>query len=149
VLIIKSLGDYYTLSSSKVLRQKQDGKRKLNEAYIYGSALSESDYRQMKEALEQEVLTLEMKVNEAKQDEIEIKQLLDFSENLLLNAAGTWSDSGLEARQRLQQILFPQGVSYAGGSYRTTATNPLFNLLQEEIEDRSVLVALPGIEPGF
>jgi hypothetical protein len=100
------------------LRQKQDGKRKLNEAYIYRSALSESDYRQMKEALEQEILTLEMKVNEAKQDEIEIEQLLDFSENLLPNAAGTWSDSGLEARQRLQQILFPQGVSYAGGSYQ-------------------------------
>jgi site-specific DNA recombinase len=131
------------------LRQKQDSKRKLNEAYIYRSALSESDYRQMKEALEQEILTLEMKVNEARQDEIEIEQLLDLSENLLLNAAGTWNDSGLEAKQRLQQILFPQGVSYADGCYRTTATNPLFNLLQEEIEDRSALVALPGIEPGF
>jgi hypothetical protein len=131
------------------LRHKQDSKRKLNETYIYRSALTESDYRQMKEALEQEILTLKMKVNEAKQDEIEIEQLLDFSENLLLNAAGTWSDSGLEARQRLQQILFPQGVAYAEGSYRTTATNPLFNLLQEEVQERKQLVALPGIEPGF
>lgn len=70
------------------LRQKQDSKRKLNEAYIYRSSLSESDYRQMKEALEQEILTLEMKVTEAKQDEIEIEQLLDFSENLLLKERG-------------------------------------------------------------
>ncbi len=76
-------------------------------------------------------------------------QLLDFSENLLLNATGTWSESGLEQKQRLQQILFPQGVSYADGSYRTTVTNPMFNLLEEEIEEKELLVALPGIEPGF
>jgi site-specific DNA recombinase len=131
------------------LRQKQDNKRKLTEAFVYRSAISESDYRQMKEPLEQEILTLEMKVNESKQDEIEIEELLDFSENLLLNAAMTWRDSGLESQQRLQQILFPQGVAYAEGSYRTTATNPLFNLLQEEVQEREQLVALPGIEPGF
>ncbi len=76
-------------------------------------------------------------------------QLLDFSENLLLNATGTWSESGLEQKQRLQQILFPQGVSYADGSYRITVTNPMFNLLEEEIEEKELLVALPGIEPGF
>ena len=131
------------------LRQKVVNKRKLNDAYIYRSAISEADYRQMKEALEQEILTLEMKVNEARQEEIDIQQLLDFSENLLLNAAGTWSESGLEQKQRLQQVLFPQGVSYEGGSYRTTVTNPMFNLLREKIEEKEVLVALPGIEPGF
>jgi site-specific DNA recombinase len=128
------------------LRQKQENKRKLTEAFVFRSAISEADYRQMKEPLEQEILTLEMKVNEAKQEEIEIEELLDFSENLLLSAAATWSDSGLESKQRLQQILFPHGVSYAGGSYRTTASNPLFNLLQEEIQEREQLVALPGIE---
>ncbi len=65
----------------------------------------------MKEALEQDILTLEMKVNEARQEEIEIEELLDFAENLLLNAAGAWNQSGLEQKQRLQQVLFPQGVS--------------------------------------
>jgi site-specific DNA recombinase len=104
------------------LRQKRDAKRKLNEAFIYRNAISDGDYRQMKEALEQEILALEMKVNEAKQEEIEIEQLLDFSENLLLNAAGTWSESSLEQKQRLQQILFPQGVTYADGFYRTRPT---------------------------
>ena len=131
------------------LRQKREGKRKLNEAFIYRSAISEEDYRQMKEEREQEILTLEMKVNEAKQEEIEIERLLDFSENLLLNAASAWTQSGLEGKQRLQQILFPQGVTYANGSYGTSATNPLFNLLQEELGEPEQMVALPGIEPGF
>lgn len=77
------------------LAEKRNSKRKLNEAFVYRHALSESDYRQMKEALEQEIVTLEMKTEDARQDEIEINDLLDFSENLLLNAAATWNQSGL------------------------------------------------------
>src|ERR1019366_3175569 len=83
------------------LRQKRDNKWKLNDAFIYRNAIGEHDYRQMKEALEQDILTLEMKVNEARQEEIEIEELLDFAENLVLNASGTWNQSGLEQKQRL------------------------------------------------
>jgi hypothetical protein len=78
-----------------------------------------------------------------------MEQLFDFAVNLLLNAADSWDARELEGRQRSQQFLFPRGVSYAGGSYRTTAINPLFNLLQEGGNDKDELVALPGIEPGF
>ena len=95
------------------------------------------------------MLTLEMKVNEARQDEIEIEELLDFSENLLLNAAGAWKQSGLEQKQRLQQVLFPQGVTYKDGVYRTTATSPMFSMLEEATVGKAELVALPGIERGF
>ena len=90
-----------------------------------------------------------MKISDAQQDEIEIEDLLDFAENLLTNAAAAWNQSGLEQRQRLQQVLFPQGVTYSDGSYRTVATSPMFNLLEENIEPEEQLVALPGIEPGF
>lgn len=60
----------------------------------------------MKEAIEQDILTLEMKINDPRQEEIE--ELLDFSEDLLLNAASVWNQSGFEQRQRLQQALFPE-----------------------------------------
>ena len=134
------------------LRQKQDNKRKLNDAFIYRNAVSETDYRQMKESLEQEILTLEMKVNEAKQEEIEIDQLLDFSENLLLNAAGNMeAKAAFEQKQRLQQILFPQGASYCGR--QVFIEPPQLTLCsisyRKKIEEKEELVALPGIEPGF
>jgi site-specific DNA recombinase len=131
------------------LRQRRDDKWKLNEAFIYRNAIRESDYKEMKEALEQEIVTLELKVNDARQDEIEIEELLDFAENLILNAAGTWNQSSLEQRQRLQQVLFPQGVTYSDRTYRTSATSPMFKLLEAETVKNERLVALPGIEPGF
>ena len=37
----------------------------------------------------------------------------------------------------------------ADGSYRTTATSSMFNLLATAKEEKAELVALPGIEPGF
>jgi hypothetical protein len=131
------------------LREKRESKRKLNEAFIYRNAIGEQDYREMKEALEQEILTLELKVNEARQEEMEIDELLDFAENLLLNAAGVWNQSGLEQKQRLQQVLFPSGLTYKDGVYRTLATSPMFNMLEGVVDQNGGLVALPGIEPGF
>ena len=126
------------------LRKKREDKRKLNEAFIYRNSIGEDDYRQMKEALEQEILTLDMKVNEARQDEIEIEELLDFSEKLLLNAAGAWKQSGLEQKQRLQQVLFPQGVTYKDGIYRTTATSPMFSMLEEAMAAKSGVGSATG-----
>ena len=131
------------------LREKRDSKRKLNEAFIYRKAISEADHRQMKETLEQEILTLEMKIEEARQDEIELNELLDFSENLLLNAAGAWNQSGLEQKQRLQAVLFPEGLTYGDGIYQTSVTSPMFNMIGISAEKKEDLVALPGIEPGF
>ena len=131
------------------LREKREQKWKLNEVFVYRNAVGEDDYRQMKEALEQEMVILEMKINEARQEEAEIEELLDFSENLLANAAGAWDRSPLEQKQRLQQVLFPKGVKYADGIYRTTATSLMFIMLHTIAEKKEELVALPGIEPGF
>src|SRR5208283_3187331 len=101
---------------------------------------------------EQEIVTLEMKVNkvnEARQEEIEIDEVLDFAENLLLNAAGVWNQSSLEQKQRLQQVLFPKGLTYKDRIYRTSVTSPMFNILGAVADEKGELVALPGIEPGF
>ena len=92
---------------------------------------------------------LELKVDEARREEIEMTELLDFAENLLIKADSVWAQSGLEQKQRLQQVLFPNGVAYKDGVYRPTVTSPMFNMIQREISENGELVALPGIEPGF
>lgn len=132
------------------LQQKREDRRRLNEAYIYRRReITEADYRELKEAIEQDILALEMKISDAAEEELEIGELLDFSENLLLDAAAVWNRSELGTKQRLQQVLFPQGVTYSEGCYRTTVTHSLFSILAEDIGDKEQLVALPGIEPGF
>jgi hypothetical protein len=64
--------------------------------------------------------------------------VLDFAENLLLNTAGVWQGCSLEQKQRLQQVLFPLGVEYADGVYRTQETSFLFKGLGEDTTPEQV-----------
>ena len=54
-----------------------------------------------------------------------------------------------DQKQRLQKVLFPQGVSFANGIYKTTETSLIFKLLQESEGKKTTLATLPGIEPGL
>jgi hypothetical protein len=72
-------------------------------------------------------------------DEIDTERVPTFAENLLLNTCEVWKQCSLEHKQRLQQVLFPQGVEFANGAYRTPQTSFLF----------STLDAVSGTQEGF
>ena len=103
----------------------------------------------MRSALNEELAAVELRVGEARLDELEVDKVLEFAEGLLLNAAGVWERCSLDQKQRLQQVLFPKGVEYADGVYRTQETSFLFKSLAVDQAVKEDLVALPGIEPGF
>ena len=90
-----------------------------------------------------------MELRDAQADEIEIETVLDFAQMVLLNASNLWKTAPSEQKQRLQQVLFPEGVTYSEGKYRTTVTCLLFNGMGSRTVENEGLVALPGIEPGF
>jgi hypothetical protein len=60
-----------------------------------------------------------------------------------------WQEMSLDQKQRFQQLLFPEGVHFSNGVYRTAVTCLMFNELQPKNIEKERLVALPGIEPGF
>src|SRR5215469_18652203 len=102
----------------------------------------------MRAKLTEELILAEMELREAQADEIEIEAVLDFAQMVLLNASNLWKAASSEQKQRLQQVLFPEGVTYSEGNYRTALTCLLFSGLQQKAVKKECLVALPGIEPG-
>ncbi len=68
---------------------------------------------------------------------------------MLINASNLWKTASLDQKQRFQQVLFPEGLEYADGNYRTTATCMLFSGLEAQNAEKEDLVALSGIEPEF
>jgi hypothetical protein len=59
-----------------------------------------------------------------------------------------WKECSLDQQQRLQQVLFPQGVVYDKKTgYGTQATCLFFSMLEGNFEEKNHLVALTGIEP--
>jgi hypothetical protein len=75
--------------------------------------------------------------------------VLAFAEYVIFNAVRLWAEFSSEQKQRLQGVLFPQGVSFADGIYKTTETCLIFKLLEESEGKKTSLATLPGIEPGL
>ena len=73
----------------------------------------------------------------------------NFAEHFMLNAARLWTDSSSDQKQRLQKVLFPQGVTFDNGNYRTAETCLFFKLLSDSEVEKTSLATLPGIEPGL
>ena len=112
------------------LDELKERKRKLREALVYQQTLTRAEFDEMRIPLEREVAEAEDNLSQARSAETEIDAVLDFAEDLLLNAAGVWERCSLDQKQRLQQVLFPRGVEYADGIYRTQETSFLFKGLE-------------------
>lgn len=67
----------------------------------------------------------------------------------MLNAARLWLEFSSDQKQRLQKVLFPEGVRFEDGVIKTTATCLFFKLLPEFQQEKASLATLPGIEPGL
>ncbi len=75
--------------------------------------------------------------------------MLNFAQHVILNAAQLRTEFSSDQKQWLQKVLFPQGVTFADGIYKTTETCLIFKLLQESEVGKTSLATLPGIEPGL
>ena len=56
---------------------------------------------------------------------------------VILNAARLWTEFSSDQKQRLQKVLFPEGVTFASGEFGTAATCPFFKLLEQPEGEKS------------
>ena len=70
-----------------------------------------------------------------------------FAENVILNAARLWTEFSSDQKERLQMVLFPEGVMFAKGEFGTAVVCPLFKLLEKLEGEKSSLATLRGLEP--
>ena len=147
----KKQGDSQQVQSviSRKIAQLRENKTKLQEAFIYQKTIQTDTYNEMRAKLAEDLALAEMELREAQAEEIEIEAVLDFAQAVLTNASNLWKAAPAEQKQRLQQVLFPEGVTYSEGNYRTAVTCLLFSGVETKGDKKSRLVALPGIEPGF
>ena len=147
----KKQGDSQQIQNviSRKIKKLRENKAKLEEAFVFRNAIDEPTYKEMRAKLIEDLTLAEMELREALAEEIEIETVLDYAEMVVTNASNLWKAAPAAQKQRLQQVLFPEGVNYSEGKYRTAVTCLLFSGMQINKVENSGLVALPGIEPGF
>jgi hypothetical protein len=116
----------HVADDSRALTQLRERQDQLVEAFVYRRAIDEVTYKQQKDRLDQEIALAEIAAHDAKLDELDVEAVVVFAEHVLLNAGRLWQEFSLEQKQRLQQLLFPVGVTYADGEYRTLEMSPIF-----------------------
>ena len=141
----------FTLNVS--LRQHLDDlnrrKDRLEEAFIYEEAIDRATYARQLDKLNEQIVLAEMQERDAKLEAYDVDAVLNFAEHVILNAARLWTEFSSDQKQRLQKVLFPDGVTFAGGSYGTAKTCLFFNLIPKSEAEKTRLATLPGIEPGL
>jgi hypothetical protein len=81
-------------------------------------------------------------------DELDVQGILAFAERILPRASDLWVQASLDDKQRLQQLVFPEGIAFDGNRFnRTAATAPLFKYLAPSESADEKMVSRVGIEP--
>ena len=147
----KKQGDSQQMQAvmSRKIKGLRENKAKLEEAFVYQRVIDAATYQGMRAKLAEDLTLAEMELRDVQSEGIEIEAVLDFAQMVLANASNLWKSAPAEQKQRLQQVLFPEGVTYSDGKYRTSATCLLFSGMPIKAAKKEGLVALPGIEPGF
>jgi hypothetical protein len=117
----------------------------LVEAFVYQAAIDENTYPEERHNLDQQVALAELEHLEAHEDEIEVEGALNFSAYVLSNAGRLWVESDLSGKQRLQQALFPRGLTFDNSSIATPVTSSIFYAIEDVWAPREEFGCPPGI----
>ncbi len=121
----------------------------LEEAFVFERRIDAATYDRQRDKLRQDVAVARIDLEGAKLEEIDVEGLLGFAEHVLANAASLWTEAPNDQKQRLQRVLFPEGVRLKDGRIGTALTCLAFTQLQEVPNRESALASPPGFEPGF
>ena len=126
------------------LLEKKD---RLFEACFYDKRIDDATYKRQESKLQEEIVIQQIALNELKIDGMEIETVIAFARNLLENASNLWLKAPLQQREKLQKVLFPEGLTYKEGKLGTTVTGSAFNFLQQSAERKSSMATRHGFEP--
>lgn len=106
----------------ETLRRKA---RMLDDRFIYQGAVDQATCTHERDRLREEILLTEMELSDAQLEMIDVEGILASAEDIITNAASLWREGTLQQRERLQWLLYPEGLKWdrvPRGAFRTPTT---------------------------
>jgi len=88
---------------------------------ISRGVLDEATFKDEASAVDAEIVVAEIGLKEAQFEELDVEIVLNFAQELLSNAGKLWKEFDLDRKQRLQKVLFPEGLNFADGKFGTAS----------------------------
>lgn len=81
---------------------------------------------------------------------LDVETVLEFAEQVVLDARRMWSEFPLKHRRRMQKVLFPERLAYDGEASRTPVTCLCFRDLERSESDVDLLLSFqPGMKTFY
>lgn len=126
----------------KVIETK---KERIDELMIKG-VFDEITYKEKVEQVRGELLAKKVYLSEVTIDLNDIESCLTYCKFFLSNVADLWAQTSLDLKQRFQSLIFPEGVIYNEGAFRTNSTALIFSELGTKSPSASYLAPGTGGE---
>jgi hypothetical protein len=132
----------YVREIQKQLKALKDRKDRLQEAFIYERSIDQPIYQEQATKLGEEIALKELEASESRLEELDLAGMLDFALFVISNPEKRWEQADLSQKQRLQKVLFPQGLKFGKEGFGTSEPAPIYKLLSASNGQKDMLVAL-------
>lgn len=127
----------------------QHQEAQLVDAYCYRCLIADDVYRRESDRLKDEIAVARAALYDAEADELDVEGVLNFAEYVILEPRRLWTESTVDQRQRLQQFLFPSGVTYSREHGFGTAEHCVFfRWLAATTPEKEQMASPAGFEPA-
>ena len=110
--------------------------------------IQQRDYEEANREYTLDIEMIEDQLSLAHSNVTTLDAFVRFAELMLTNIAGAWQKASAEQRQRVQNLLFTNGISYSMEKGFLNRANPsLFNMLEEISTEKGMLASPTGFEP--
>ena len=94
------------------------------------------------------ILDHQVKRNGAFEHEVNKEEVVEYAVNFIGNVGKLWQDATPEYKQRFQNMVYPDGITYDFGvGFGTARLGLCFEIIQQSDDDNNTLVVPRGFEP--
>jgi site-specific DNA recombinase len=129
------------------LEEQKRLKAELLKAKLRGE-VTQADYQQANAEFTDEVTTVEEQLEVVQSSKTTLERFVRFAELMLVDIAGAWKRAGADERQRVQNLLFSDGLLYSEDrGFLNTPKPSLFTVLEGISTENGMLASPTGFEP--
>ncbi len=115
---------------------------------LLSETIDEQTYRARAGKIETQLALAKIGQRATESESLDLEAVLKFAGRLLGDPAEMWRLGNLEQRQRLQRLLFPEGVTWSDGRAKTVVTCRVVEYLRGAGAPEKEMVPRAGFKPA-
>ena len=133
------------------LKERTESQQKLLSKYLNDDPNIVPLFETMNTKFNEEIASLKEQIAGANMESATFDELWDFSKSLLVDIATAWKRAEVDQKQRVQNILFPDGLKYhPQKGILNSSKETLFNQLQDFVSGKMLMARPERFElPAF